>query len=233
MRRALAFLTPLGGAAEPEPRTAGWFGPAGFFIGLAVGSIWWVAGELWTPLVAAALAVAADLVLTGMLHIDGLADSADGLLPHLSRDRRLEVMATPDVGAFGVAVVTTTLLVRLAVLASLPPDPLLVAVLWCTSRALMAVVLREVAYARAGGLATAFAGGSVVAPMVAIGLASTVALAVDAGPLRGVGAVLAVLIAGTAVVGLAQRRLGGYTGDVLGAAGVLGETVGLLVVAAR
>jgi adenosylcobinamide-GDP ribazoletransferase len=233
VRRALAFLTPLGGAAAPEPRTAAWFGPVGFLIGLAVGGVWWGAGELWTPLVAATLAVAADLVLTGMLHVDGLADSADGLLPHLSRERRLEVMAAPDVGAFGVAVVATTLLVRVAVLASLTADPLLVAVLWCTSRALMAVVLREVTYARAGGLATAFAGGSVAAPMIAIGLASTAALFVDAGPLRGVGAVLGVLIAGTAVVGLAQRRIGGYTGDVLGAAGVLGETVGLLVVAAR
>jgi len=59
---------------------------------------------------AAALVLVADLALTGMLHVDGLADAADGLLPH-HRDtaRRLEVMAAPNVGAFGVAVVVFAL----------------------------------------------------------------------------------------------------------------------------
>jgi adenosylcobinamide-GDP ribazoletransferase len=230
MRRAIAFLTPLGGAAPPDGRTAAWFGPAGFLIGLAVGGIWWGADHLWTAPIAAAVAIAADLALTGMLHVDGLADSADGLLPHLDRARRLEVMAAPDVGAYGVAVVVATLLIRFAVLVSMAPDPLLLACLWCASRALMAATLTSVAYAREGGLATAFAGGSVIAPVVAIGAASTAALFIDAGPLRGVGAVMAVLVAGTGIVGLAHRRIGGYTGDVLGAAGVIGETVGLLVV---
>jgi adenosylcobinamide-GDP ribazoletransferase len=197
-----------------------------------VGGIWWGAAQLWSPFVAAALAIAADLALTGMLHVDGLADSADGLLPHLDRERRLEVMAEPDVGAFGVATVVTVLLVRAAVLTSLEPDPILLACIWSASRALMAVVLREVPYVRAGGLATAFADGSIAGPLAAIGAASTVALMAGAGPLRGMAAVVSVLIAGTMVVGLATRRIGGYTGDVLGAAGVLGETVGLLVAAA-
>ena len=105
MRRALAFLTPLFGASEPRPKTLTWFPFAGAALGLVLGALWWGAERVWPAAVAAAIVVAADLALTGLLHVDGLADSADGLLPHLDRARRLEVMATPDVGAFGVATV--------------------------------------------------------------------------------------------------------------------------------
>jgi adenosylcobinamide-GDP ribazoletransferase len=178
--------------------------------------------------------VAADLGLTGMLHLDGLADSADGLLPHLSRERRLEVMREPTVGAFGVAAVVITLLGRFAVFATLRPAPLLVAALWCGSRTGMAAVIGRVPYARREvGLASAFVG--VPLPLVAIAViaAGAAALAaawsVPAGPV----AVAASLVAFGAIVAWARWRIGGFTGDVLGAAGVVGETIGLLVAAAR
>jgi cobalamin synthase len=70
--------------------------------------------------VAAAIVVAADLAITRMLHVDGLADS-DGLLPHLDRERRLAVMCA-DVGAFGVAVVTIVLLLQVTALAATEPQ---------------------------------------------------------------------------------------------------------------
>ncbi|MGH9226317.1 MAG: adenosylcobinamide-GDP ribazoletransferase, partial [Acidimicrobiales bacterium] len=95
VRRAVAFLTPVGGAAAPSPAAVSWFPVVGALIGGAVGAVWWGADAVWAPLVAAALAVAADLVLTGGLHADGLIDSADGLLPPLDRERRLDVMADP------------------------------------------------------------------------------------------------------------------------------------------
>jgi adenosylcobinamide-GDP ribazoletransferase len=233
---ALAFLTPLGGARAPDRTTFDWFPAVGALLGAAVGLAWWGAGELWTPLVAATVAVAADVALTGALHVDGLADTADGVLPHLDRDRRLAVMAEPDVGAFGVTVVVLVLGLRVAVLASLAVDVALVAALWCASRTVMAVAARSVPYARAGGggLAAAFLGRrpAGVAVVGAV-LATALALAADVGPGRALAAVLAVAVAGAAVVVLARRRLGGFTGDVLGAAGLVGETVGLLVAAAR
>src|SRR5207253_6057841 len=100
------------------------------------------------------VAVVADVVLTGALHVDGLADTADGVLPHLDRERRLAVMAEPDVGAFGVAAVVLTLGLRVAVLASLPPDIGLTAALWCAPRTVMAVAAPSPPYPRAaGGLA--------------------------------------------------------------------------------
>ena len=234
---AIVFLTSLGRAREPDQATFDWFPLVGALIGGAVGLVWWGAGELWTPLVAAALAVTADVALTGALHVDGLADTADGVLPHLDRERRLAVMSEPDVGAFGVTAVVLVLGLRVTVLASLEPDVALLAALWCASRTVMAVAARSVPYARpAGGLARAFLGRSPVP--VALGgaaVATVIAVVAVGGPSIPVAllAVVAVACAGAAVVGLARRRLGGFTGDVLGAAGLVGETVGLLVAAAR
>jgi adenosylcobinamide-GDP ribazoletransferase len=237
MRRALAFLTPLGGAAAPSPRALAWFPAVGAALGLALGGAWWVAARVWPPAVAAAVVVVADLALTGMLHLDGLVDAADGLLPHLERERRLEVMADPRAGAFGVGAAVAVLLLRWTALAASRPRPLLVAGLWCASRTAMAVGAAAIPYARPGGLAATFVPadgrrGVVLAAAVTGGAGA----AVLAGAGRGAVGVAAVVAAGAgalAVVALARRRLGGFTGDVLGAAGMVAETAGLLVAAAR
>jgi adenosylcobinamide-GDP ribazoletransferase len=232
MRRALAFLTPLFGASEPRPQTLGWFPLVGAALGLVLGALWWGAEWVWPPAVAAAIVVTADLALTGLLHVDGLADSADGLLPHLDRPRRLEVMATSDIGAFGVATVTAVLLLRWAALAAMAPSPLLLGGLWCASRTAMAFTARTVPYARPGGLASSFLGGRAL-PTAIVGGALAVALAFAGPGMPGAVAVGAVVVGAAAVVALACRRIGGFTGDVLGASGMVGETAGLVVAAAR
>jgi adenosylcobinamide-GDP ribazoletransferase len=232
MRRALAFLTPLFGASEPRPRTLAWFPFAGAALGLVLGAVWWGAERVWPAAVAAAIVVAADLALTGLLHVDGLADSADGLLPHLDPARRLEVMAAPDVGAFGVAAVVAVLLLRWAALATTAPSPLLLGGLWCASRTAMAVAARKVPYARPGGLASAFLGGRTLSTAL-IGAVLATGLAFAGPGLAGIAAVAGVVAGAAGVVALARRRIGGFTGDVLGASGMVGETTGLLVAAAR
>lgn len=232
MKRALAFLTPLGGAAAPDRRTLSWFPVAGALIGAAVGGGWWIAGQLWPPAVAAALAVGLDLSLTGVLHVDGLIDSADGLLPHLPRERRLEVMSEPTVGAFGVSVASGVLLLRFAALASMKPNVLLVAGVWCGSRTVMAATARAVPYARGAGLASDFLGGD-WRPVALCGLIGAVTLGAAAQGRSSVVAVLSGVAAGIGVVALARRRVGGFTGDILGAAGVVGETIALIVAAAK
>ena len=232
MRRALAFLTPLFGASEPRPRTLSWFPFAGAALGLVLGAVWWGAERVWPAAVAAAIVVAADLALTGLLHVDGLADSADGLLPHLDRARRLEVMAAPEVGAFGVAAVGAVLLLRWAALATTAPSPLLLGGLWCASRTAMAVAARKVPYARPGGLASAFLGGRTLSTAL-IGAVLATGLAFAGPGMAGIAAVAGVVAGAAGVVALARRRIGGFTGDVLGASGMVGETTGLLVAAAR
>ncbi len=233
MRGALSFLTSFGRARAPGPRTLDWFPPAGALIGLALGGLWWAANRLWSAQLSAALVVAADLVVTGLLHFDGLVDSADGLLPHLDRDRRLAVMASPEVGAFGVGVAIAVLLLRWAALAAIRPSVILLVALWCLSRTGMALIARTQPYARAeGGLASAFSGSPRWAPLIA-GVGLSLGLAFAWRLPAGAVSVVAAVVAGGSVVWLARRRLGGFTGDVLGAAGVLAETAGLIVAAAR
>jgi len=233
VRRAIAFLTPLGGPAVPDARTLSWFPAVGALIGLAVGGAWWAADRIWPPLVAAAVALVVDLALTGLLHVDGLVDSADGLLPQISRERRLEIMADPTVGAYGVIVAGAVLLLRVTALAAIAPDPVLLAGIWCASRTAMAVTARAVPYARAeGGLASALLGGD-WRPVGLSGVGLAVALAAVAGGGQPIVAVALGLGASAGVVVAAHRRLGGFTGDVLGAAGVVAETVALLAAAAR
>jgi cobalamin 5'-phosphate synthase/cobalamin synthase len=225
-RAAVAFLTPLGGPAIPGPGTLAWLPVVGVLLGLGLGGLWWVAEDLFGPLAGAAVVVAADLAATGALHFDGLVDSADGLLSHVPRRRRLGLMAEPGVGAFGVAVGATTLLLRAAALAALAPArPLLLGALWSASRWSMALCAQSGTYARPGGLATSFLGGR-PAPVVA-GVLVPVGLALADEP-AALGAVAVAIASGALVHELARRRIGGFTGDTLGAAGMTAETTGLL-----
>ena len=233
MRAALAFLTTLGGARGPEPGSLPWFPLVGLGIGSLVGAGGWGAAELWPPLAAAVVVVAADAALTGLLHVDGLADAADGLFVHgATPARRLEIMRTPDVGAFGTTAVTFALLGRVAGFATMAPEPLLVAGLWTASRTVMAVSPALLPYARREGLATGFLQGP-PRRWPAVGLLVAAAFCVLAAGWGGAAALLALLVTAAGVLLLAKQRLGGFTGDVLGATAVAGETVALLVASAR
>jgi adenosylcobinamide-GDP ribazoletransferase len=182
-----------------------------------------------------------------MLHLDGLADSGDGLLAPMSRERRLAVMRDPAIGAFGVVTVTLVALLRVGALAGLAPDIGLLVGLWAASRGLMTVVLVAVPYARtpdpeqaglSGGLASAFEPTAddrrrtLAAGVVCTAVALVVVVVAGGWP-GGPAAAAGLVLGGVGVVALAYRRLGGFTGDVLGAAGVVGETCGLLLAAGQ
>ncbi|MGD9792439.1 MAG: adenosylcobinamide-GDP ribazoletransferase [Acidimicrobiia bacterium] len=237
---AVGFLTIGGGASVPSPSSVRWFPLVGALIGAALAAIWWAADQMFSPLVSAVIVITADAAITGMLHFDGLADSADGLLPHMERSRRLEVMSAPDIGAFALVVVVLVLLLRVGAVASMELDTAVVAgliALWSTSRAAMGSIMRTVPYARSSGLASAFARPPSALPVgviVAIGAVGIVALD-DPGRqvLRLCTALAGAVVAAIVVALVARRRLGGYTGDVLGAAGVVAETMGLIVLSAN
>jgi adenosylcobinamide-GDP ribazoletransferase len=245
LRAALGFLTPLPvGDSVPGAATLPWLPVVGALLGVVLALVWWGAGSVFPPLVAGVLVVGADVVLTGALHLDGLADTADGLLAHkgVDREQRLAIMKAPDVGAFGVAAVVVVLALRVAVFASMDVDGWLVVAFWMMARGLMAqVLLSEEPYV-GGGLATVFRSEPRSSPMAWTRLV-TYALA-GGGPLllllidttQAVGRAVAWLcayLAAVAVVTVARRRLGGITGDVLGAMGMVVETVGLVVASAR
>lgn len=235
-RAAVSFLTPLGGATPPASSAFAWFPAVGAGLGALLGLLWWGTRHAWPPAVCAAVVVAADLGLTGLLHFDGVVDTADAVLPHLDTERRLAIMREPTVGAFGVGVGGLVLLARFAALSAIAPSILLLTGIWCGSRALMAVVPSFVAYARTdGGLATPFLGVRHAPGIIAAltGVAGASAALLLWRPVGGAVALASGLAAGAAVTWVARRRLGGFTGDVLGAAGVTFETVALVVAAAR
>ncbi|MHB1486284.1 MAG: adenosylcobinamide-GDP ribazoletransferase [Acidimicrobiales bacterium] len=236
MRRVIAFLTPFGRAAVPQAGDLWYFPLAGAAIGLVLGLLWWLVAKAWAPGIAAVALVIGDLAVTGMLHIDGVADSADGLLaPHMERPRRLEIMAEPFIGAFGVAVVGVVLLARWVGASAIVASPWLIGGLWCASRSTMAVAIEVLDYARPeGGLATVFVRSDPEPWLVgSLGLILSLVLVLVWKPGPGAVALSAAIVSSLAVLELGRRRLGGFTGDVLGAAAVVGETVGLLVAAVR
>jgi adenosylcobinamide-GDP ribazoletransferase len=257
LRAAVGFLTPLrvtptrSSAPPPSPLSMAYFPLVGAAIGSAVGLTWRRTRRSFPPLVSAALSVAADCAVTGALHLDGLADTADGLLAHVPTKDRLEIMAEPGVGSFAVVAVGVALLTRAAALAALEPSPLLLGALYCSSRSVMVVASRSLRYARPEGLVSAFlpdtggpkpdgpgtggGGGqsqadwSLMAGI--IGAAGALGLATAVAGRKGAAAVISGWGAAAVVLGSARRRLGGYTGDVLGAAGVTCEISGLVVAA--
>jgi adenosylcobinamide-GDP ribazoletransferase len=237
---ATSFLTILGRGTKPTRHTLLWFPVVGVVLGLVVGSLWWLAARVWSPLPSAAVVLVADLALTGLLHFDGLADTADGLLAPLPRARRLEAMADPAIGAFGAVTVGAVLILRFSSFAALRPSPLVIGGLWCASRSVMAMTTDVLPYVRPSGLVTDFLSEArsprqrfVSWTVLALGVVVAALLMIVGRGVRGLIALAAELFAMALVAALASKRIGGYTGDVLGAAGVVGETLGLLVLAMR
>jgi adenosylcobinamide-GDP ribazoletransferase len=218
-----------------------WFPAVGALLGLTIGGLWWLVAKAWPPLVAAAIVVIADLIFTGGLHFDGLADAGDGLLAPLSKERRLQAMADPAIGAFGALTVAAVLLLRFGSLADLRPAPLVLGGLWCASRTSMVAIVETVPYARTSGIVQSFLGTSprgtrqrvVMLGSITLGLLVATGLVLLGRGARGLWALVGELAAMGAVAMFSWRRVGGFTGDVLGAAGVIGETVGLLILVTR
>lgn len=225
---AVAFLTriPLPVADDRTPdlaRTATWFSVVGALLGAALGLVGWsLAGGagVW---VAAVLVVVVDVLVTGALHLDGLADLADGSGGR-DRESRLRIMKDHAVGVYGTAAVVLALLLQAALLARLldeEPGPSLArlvlvgAAAWSLSRAAMLPVALLLPYARAEGTGRSVVEG-LTATRTVVGVLVPVALSAALG-LTGMAMLAGALVA-TLVVGLVARRLlGGATGDVLGA----------------
>ena len=231
---ALSFLTrlpvPSLAAYEPErlARAAVYFPLVGALIGAVVGLVLIAATQVLPPLVAACLAIAAGLLLTGALHEDGLADSFDGLAGS-SREKRLEIMRDSRLGTYGSLALMTVLGLRWSVLMSFEPAAALIALMisHSVSRALLPAILVSDRYARQSGLGQAVAGRvSKGEALLAIGIAFTQAM--TAGVLPGLVALAAAIGVAALALLVVLRQFGGYTGDSLGAIQQLSEVSALL-----
>lgn len=234
-RAAVVFLTrlPLGRRTSGSDRglaaAAGYFPLVGLLVaGVGIG-VWAAVEPLLGPLVAAVASVLATVGITGALHEDGLADVADGFWGSASANRRLEIMRDSRIGTFGVLALTGDVLLRVALLASLELAGVFRVLVagHVIGRAAPLVLAVWLPRARADGLGADFGvprRGAVVLATVTVVAAAVLA----AGPWAAIplaAAAVAVLAIGYA----ARWRIGGYTGDVLGA-GVL--VVNLVVAAA-
>ncbi len=230
---ACRFLTAL-----PLPRSAPagdlgdaarWFPLVGGLLGAILAGAALGVDRVAPPLLGAVLVVAAWALLTGGLHLDGLADTLDGLGGGWSRDEALAIMRDVRTGAYGVTGIALVLAVKITGLAGLPASARWRALVVAPVLGRLAPLLlaRWCAPAREEGAGHAFA--LAVTPR-ALGVATLLALAVGLGLLGAWGLLLLGLVAGwTAAFALYLRwRLGGLTGDCLGAlvesveAGVLG-----------
>jgi adenosylcobinamide-GDP ribazoletransferase len=209
----------------------------GAVLGLAAGGLTIGLHALRTPpLVIGLLAVALLAGLTRGLHLDGLADTIDGLGSYAPRERALEIMKSPEVGPFGVVALILAIAIPAACIATVSSRPwwsvlsMIVAACACGRLAAAFACRRGVAAATETGLG-AMVAGTVGAVELAYGLVGTVAVAmwaVPGRPWQGPVAVIAGIALTVALVRHVQRRLGGITGDILGACVELAAAVTLV-----
>jgi adenosylcobinamide-GDP ribazoletransferase len=217
----------------PEDWSAGDSGRAAVWyplVGLAIGAITWLAWNgavLAFPVwVAGVVTLVVWVVLTGGLHLDGLADCCDGLLASTTVERRLEIMKDPHVGAFGVVGLILVLMLKGVALASLTPATSF-GILLATSLARWCILPAGLLpLARLSGMGADFALGfrrSFIAWGAILPLAITTFLG-----LLGIVSNITGLVAAGLIVWLAKSRIGGVTGDVFGMVVEIVETVVLI-----
>jgi len=219
LRTAVGFLTILpAGRADWQPACAViWFPVVGVGLAVIVGAS--AAGLIeWLPSLAATLVVALWVAITGALHLDGLADTADAAFAPVPRERRLEILSDVHHGTFAVVAIVLLLAIKIAALASLDAGDAAAAVGLAIvgGRAVLPLVMRVFPAARAGGMGAATRDGATT-PAIVVG----VALAAFAGLVTlgwsGLaivgGLALAAVIAGWWL----SLRFGGLNGDNYGA----------------
>lgn len=240
---ALTFLTrlpiPFARTIDPPRLTAAMrmFSVVGAMIGGFTAMVLFVAHSVGVPsLLAAAVAVAATVVLTGALHEDGLADTADGFGGGRDREHRLAIMKDSRIGTYGALALMLALLTRVFALESLLSLGLLHIVALCAaagafSRAMMVDLMWASRPARADGLSAHAGRPSRRTTLVGILFGGGLTLA--AGFLLSPEAGVLALAAGTACAALlrlmAMRLIGGQTGDVCGAVQVCSDIAMLTV----
>lgn len=239
---ALLFLTRVpvpGRVGAPPPaleESARYFPLVGLLVGAWASGVLWLAAHVFSALVALLLALAATAWITGALHEDGLADTCDGLGGGAGRERALAIMKAPHLGSYGVLGLVLVLALKVAALHALAMRDFVATLAMLPlahagSRAVCVALMRWLPYAREAAqsrvpLRRARAAVAALALVWALlaGVAATAFVPLPA-VLAAAGAMLAVAL--LVALGL-QRRLGGFTGDTLGAAQQLSELAAYL-----
>lgn len=232
----LLTVIPLGGAEGSRPaRFFSWVGLLFGAISVGIVRLVGMAGEGSSPrmLLAGALVVGLSAVLSGAMHLDGLADTADALGVRGDAQRRLAVMRDSTVGAFGVIAVVLVVIIQVAAISVVVERGALWALLTApvVARLAATVLLSLAPPARPDGLGARYATrDTVVGHLVAVMPVVVLALLLQKGALVIAAALVGVVISWM-IARAARRLLGGVTGDVIGATIVLTEAALLLATA--
>jgi adenosylcobinamide-GDP ribazoletransferase len=233
LRRALGFLTiyPLRATDTWTPETLGssmvYYPLVGLFIGLALWVLSVLLSQVLPMSIVSVMLLGCLALMTGGLHLDGLADTIDGLSGGYSREETLQIFKDPHVGTMAVVGVVLVLLLKYASLNVLPSDALLPALVLMTtlSRASMVQLACFSPYARAsGGVGEPFVRGIRREHfLITVGL--TVGIALLFSGLRGVFIWMLVSLVTLGYQTYCRERLSGITGDVLGATNEANEAL--------
>jgi len=205
----------------------------GLIIGVLAAGLGWVALALGISApITAALVITAQVVMTGAMHEDGLADTFDGLWGGWDRDRRLEIMKDSQIGTYGVIALVLSLGMRwTAITALIHSGALFMALIAVAtlSRMPMVFIMATLPHARDGGLSASVGRVRKDTAGVALGIAL---LACFIAPVTAsIIALAAATLAAAAIALIALRKIGGQTGDILGASQQLAEIAALITFA--
>ena len=241
LRTALLFCTilPISSSAATEGSDlarAGWAMPvAGAVVGAIGAATYWIATKVGLPpMPAAMLALVATIIITGGLHEDGLADTADGFGGGSSRERTLAIMRDSRIGTFGACALSASIILRWSALVTIAdPQKVMMALVAAqvSARATLPAFMRLVPPARTDGL-SASAGLPPWGTIVSASAIAAVVLIIVLGPLDALVGLLLLAAMGLLVGALSVKQIGGQTGDVIGALEQMGEIVILLTAAA-
>ena len=231
LRTAVVFLTRLpmpnrrGALPENFVRTQRMFPIVGAAIGGAVGAASLGLRLIGVPdLAAAALALGAGALLTGALHEDGLADVADGFGGGRDVAAKLEIMRDSRLGTYGALILVVSFVAKVAALAALPDAAMVRSLIaaHALARGVLPAMAGNLRYARKDGLAVSAGRPDLATVVIAAALALLIAaLALPFG--AALEAAMMAALCATGMAWLAQRQIGGQTGDVLGAVQILAE----------
>jgi adenosylcobinamide-GDP ribazoletransferase len=237
LRRAFGFLTiyPLRASDTWTPETLGssmvHYPLVGLFIGLAAWVLYVLLSSLFPPPVAIVLLLGSLAVITGGLHLDGFADTVDGLSGGYSREETLHIFKDPHIGTMAAVAVALMLMLKYASLSVLHKEAMLPSLVLMTSlsRSSMVQLAWFSPYARAtGGIGEPFVRGIrqehfITSVLLTVGIAFTF------GGVRGLMIWFLVVLATHGYWMYFRRRLNGITGDVLGAANEINEALVLVL----
>ena len=237
---AVSFLTILpviDRSPASEETVAGsltWFPLVGFLLGLALVGEDWILAHIFAQVIRSVLIVISLTVVTGAVHLDGLADTADALGAGRDRDRALDILRDSRVGTFGASAIFFDLTLKILALSTLAGHRRYAALIVAPmlARWAMLLVAAGLPYLRDLGLRLALLSGSNLGRRASVVAVFTLVVMLMLGAMRPIALATAVTIAIVLAMRLFYRRwLGGVTGDLIGACGELVEIAVLVTMA--